>query len=580
MGSILRKLLIRQRIWALVLLSMLGLALLATIAIQQAQNQFMEMKQEQYVKLTDTAKQLINFYYQAAELGELDNVQARKLAKEAVKSLALDNRNYFYIYNRTHGLMVAHPFIAAVYSDDTPEQIAASVKYDREAMATFGETLGLGRPALSGFDVFKKTHSDNYTGFFEYYLYLTEEKQGVVQEPDDPNLSEQAELKMGYGTLYEPWDWVIFTSVYLDDVKESFYSWLINMVTVSAVIIIALFLFAFAISRSITKPLHATVELMSDISSGTGDLTKRLDPTGSDELSQLAGTFNIFVEKISTIVQHVTSANENIMRLSQQMTTVMQSTVGRSESQLSETELLASASNELSYSVKSVAERANESSEAAQSTEQSTSQAQNSMAKNIHSIQQLADALLNTQSQVTSMETFSNKVSSVLEVIVGIAEQTNLLALNAAIEAARAGEQGRGFAVVADEVRTLAQRTQSSTAEIHSIIENLQSGTENVVRAMKDGLDHSEICVKTATEASDVLQQVIEYVSKITQMNIQIASAVDEQSKVTLEIAQSSQTIANTSKETLDAANSNMQSSHELNNDSRSLNDLVAQFKV
>jgi len=155
-----------------------------------------------------------------------------------------------------------------------------------------------------------------------------------------------------------------------------------------------------------------------------------------------------------------------------------------------------------------------------------------------------------------------------------------LLALNAAIEAARAGEQGRGFAVVADEVRTLAQRTQNSTKEINQIIDDLQKGTRGVVRSMQEGLSHSNACVESAASASDVFQSVMEHVQKITEMNFEIAAAVDQQSKVTSEIAKSSQSIAENSKQNLEDSESNSRSTKSMYSDAEAMNTLVKQFKV
>ena len=580
MTQLLQSLLIRQRIWVLVGLSMLGLIALATLAIQKAQNQYMALKKEQYVKMANTAKQLVNFYYEAYQRGEIGYVEARKLARAAVNSLALDNRNYYYIYNSKYGLLVTHPFITAVYTDDTPEQIADAVKTNVQGMADLGELLGLDRPAISGFDVFKQVHPDLSSGFFEYYMYLDEEKRGIVQTPDDPNLSEQAELKMGYGTVFEPWDWAIITSIYLDDVKAAFYHWLVSMVAIAGGIILILFLCAWAISRSITKPLQATVDLMADISHGTGDLTKHLIVEGRNELVTFAQGFNVFVEKIANIIGQVLSSNHQVISHSQHLSDVINETVSRTDQQLAETEMLASATNELSYSLNGVSERAQNTANAAKSAQEAAENSQRAMQSNINSVNQLSDALLNTQSEVESMENFSNKVSQVLEVIVGIAEQTNLLALNAAIEAARAGEQGRGFAVVADEVRTLAQRTQQSTTEIHDIVANLENGTLNVVKAMQQGLESSETCVRTATESNQTLQQVLQYIDEISSMNIDIAAAVEEQSTATQEIAQSSQKIAASSKQNLEASESSKQENIKLKQQLDQMASLVKQFRT
>lgn len=580
MTRILQSLLIRQRIWVLVSICLVGLFTTGVIAVKKAQTHFLDLKKEQYEKMANTAKQLVNHYYEAYQRGELDYVEARIQAKAAVNSLALDKRNYYFIYNKSHNLMNSHPFLTAVYPDDTPAQIKDSVAKDRANMKYLGDSENLGRMGLSAIDVFLEALPDKPSGFFEYYLYVTNESQGIVQRLNEPNIPANAELKMGYGTTFEPWDWVIFTSIYLDDVNAAFYRWLINIMAITAGIVLILLLGAWAISNSITKPIQSIANLMDDVSNGTGDLSKRLAVEGKNELAHFAKGFNVFVEKIAAIVSQVMSSNQTVVNHSRQLSNVIDATVKRTDQQLSETEMLASATNELSYSLTGVSERAQNTANAAKSAQSAAEHSQEAMSSNICSVNQLSETLLNTQGEVETMENFSNKVSQVLEVIVGIAEQTNLLALNAAIEAARAGEQGRGFAVVADEVRTLAQRTQQSTTEIHDIVSNLQSGTLNVVKALQQGLVSSEACVKSATESNHTLEQVLQFVDDISRMNIDIAAAVEQQSAATQEIAQSSQKISDSSRSNLEDNESCRRENSQLTQQLDQLNTLVKQFKT
>lgn len=580
MNSILQKLLIKQRIWLLVGLCLIGLTATSLIAVKKAQDQFTELKQSEYIKLTQSAIHILGFFHKMAQEGKIGEIEARQQARLAVNSLALSARNYFYIYNQTHDLLIAHPFFPFTHEDDTPEQREKAAIQDKADKIDMGRRIGINKPTYSTLGILKENYPETLSGFIEYYFYvLPEDKAIVVRRIDEPNLPKRAVRKMAYGTYFEPWDWVVMTGVYRKDEQESFYSWLISMVSIAGSIMTVIFIFAWIISNSITKPLQNIVQLMKDISQGDGDLTKRLITNGRNELAQFSKAFNLFVDKIATIVRQVSATNNNVIKHSQEMSNSIASTVQQSQEQLAETEMLASAANQLSYSVSGVADRAQESSSAAKSTEQSTVQATNSMTKNINAIHQLSEALSNTQIEVSNMEENSNKVASVLSVIEGIAKQTNLLALNAAIEAARAGEQGRGFAVVADEVRTLAQRTQNSTTEIHDIIDNLQTGTKRVVNAMKDGVSNSEVCINTAKDSSHTLHQVMEYVEKITQMNIEIASAVDEQSTVTHEMAQSSQKIADSSKYNLNASETSQEANETMNHDLEEMSQLVKQFK-
>ncbi len=583
MAPVLQTLLIRQRIWVLVGICLAGLFFTAGIAVKKAQDQFQELKREQYTKLTQLALNTLDFYHQAHQKGNLELIEARTLAKNAINNLRLDDRTYFYTFNVKHDLLISHPFVpkSSIYDDDTPEQIAASTEHSLANKVRIGQLMNLGHPSPGTLDILMEEYPDSYTGFVDYYYYPTpEEKYPVVYRTSAENIPEDATLKSAYGAYFAPWGWEVIVGVYREDERASFLNWLYSMLTLTGIIVAITFVAAWAISNSITRPLQSIVNLMSDISSGTGDLSKRLLVEGKNELAQFSQGFNIFVEKIANIVQQVKASNQQVTQHSQTLSAEIDKTVNRTDEQLAETEMLASATNELSYSFAGVSERAQNTAKAAKSAQEAAEHTQDAMKNNIRSVNRLSETLLNTQSEVESMENFSNKVSQVLEVIVGIAEQTNLLALNAAIEAARAGEQGRGFAVVADEVRTLAQRTQNSTNEINEIVNNLQTGTLNVVKAMQQGLENSEHCVQSTTESNQTLQQVLQYITEISSMNIDIAAAVEQQSTATNEIAQSSQKIAESSKYNLQDCESSKQENQLLIQQLQQLNTLVGQFKA
>lgn len=577
----LQKRLIRQRLWVLVGCCLLGLIALASVAVNKAQDQFMALKESEYIKLTDSAVKTLDFYHKLYKAGKFTESEAKTLAKQAIYNQALSKRNYYYIYNASHDILVAHPAIPDVKPDDTPEQIEASKQYDREKKREYGELLGYGRPTYSTLGILRDVHPQTLTGFIEYYYSVHPEyKIPIVRSLDDDIIPAEAELKMAYASYFEAWDWVVMSGVYREDEKESFYSWLKDMILLTSIIMAAILVVALIIANSIVRPLQSIVDIMTDISHGTGDLTKRLQADGNNELAQLASAFNTFVEKIAGLVHKVSESNHNIVAHAERIQAVMDSTVKRSDAQLAETEMLASSTNELSASFDMVATRSQESSHSASAAESATQEAETSISRNIESINTLTNTLTSAQQDVATMETVSNKVASVLDVIVGISEQTNLLALNAAIEAARAGEQGRGFAVVADEVRTLAQRTQNSTTEIREIIENLQHGTHQVVQAMDEGLKNSAICIETATEANTIFQGVNAHVQQIAQTNLEIATAVNEQTQTTHEIAVSSQKIADSSRQTLEDSETNQQSSQNLANMLSEMEALVGQFKV
>ncbi len=581
MAPVLQRLSIRQRIWVLVGIGVLGLMAMASAAVNKAQEQFLDLKQSEYIKLTESAIKTLDFFHQLSESGQLTEPEAKKLAKLALYNQALGERNYYYAYNASHGFLVAHPAVPQVQSDDSPEEVQAAADYDRESKLRLGIRLGLGGPTYSTLDILREQYSQSLSGFVDYYFYYEpEENLPVVRRTTDTNLPVNAELKTSYGAYFAPWDWVIFTGVYRQDERESLYSWVTDMALVALVIIAVILMAAWLISGSIVKPLRNCVALMTDISQGSGDLTRRLDVVGRNELAQFSEAFNCFVEKVAGIVRQVSVTNAEVLANAQAMAQTMETTLQRSDAQLLETEMLASATNELSASFGEVAVRTRTSSEVVCAAEASVQQAQVSMNLNIESISSLVATLQCAQQDVQSMQAFSVRVADVLDVIGGISEQTNLLALNAAIEAARAGEQGRGFAVVADEVRSLAQRTQQSTMEIRDIIDNLQQGTAQAVRAMDEGLKNSGRCIETASDANGVFGEVGLHVETITKTNLEISTAVEQQTCTTHEIAESSQKIASSSRDTLEAVNHNRQLGAQMNNSVDEMSRLVAQFTV
>lgn len=571
---------IRQRIWILTGGALLGLVLISMLAINKAQQEFIELKQEQYKNLTTVALNSVQYFYDAWQRGELTELEAKRMAREAVIAQALDDRIYFYL-NHSQELLIAHPYVTSTYPTDTAAQLASSIQVNREGKVTASERLGLENPLIDTMTIIKETHPDDYTGFVDYYMYLhPDDGTAVVHRMDDENIPAMAEHKTAYAAHFAPWDWVVVSGIYREDERASFMNWLLSLAGIAGAIIIVIGFLGWRISRSITRPLAETVLLMKDISQGSGDLSRRLRIDGRNELVTFADSFNTFVEKISDIVQRVVQSNQQILTHAQSLNRHMAASVKRSDGQLAETEMLASATNELSYSLTNVTEHAQITSEAANAAQQASRDSKESMVNNITSIRKLSDTLTHTQQEVQTMQSFSDQVSSVLEVIVGIAEQTNLLALNAAIEAARAGEQGRGFAVVADEVRTLAQRTQNSTEEIRQIVTNLQSGTQRVVEAMNAGLIESETCVSTSDKSSSELQHIIEHIDKITSMNAEIATAVEQQSSTTQEIAQSSHKIADTSRDNLQGIEKNRAAIEEMNQELEEMSALVAAFRT
>jgi methyl-accepting chemotaxis protein len=311
-----------------------------------------------------------------------------------------------------------------------------------------------------------------------------------------------------------------------------------------------------------------------------GELGTRVEYQNQDELGRIAKAFNTMAEKVHHAMNEVKDAISRLAAAAEETSVVTMQTTEGINRQLTETSQVATAMNEMSATVQEVARNAVEAAGAAQEADNTFGQGKQVIDKVINSIGGLAGEVEEASSVIQQLETESKNIGSVLDVIKGIAEQTNLLALNAAIEAARAGEQGRGFAVVADEVRTLAGRTQASTQEIEEMISKLQAGANNAVNVMAAGKEMTQVGVEQAGAAGEALQTINVAVDKISSMNTQIASAAEEQSSVTEEINRSIVSINEVAEQSATGAQQTSEASADLARLADQLKVLVDRFKV
>ena len=330
----------------------------------------------------------------------------------------------------------------------------------------------------------------------------------------------------------------------------------------------------------VTRPIRQVTEALKNIAQGEGDLTRRLSAKRKDEIGELADQFNQFVEKIQALVRKVIDSVEDITGAIEGMQKMAARTSSGVNNQRAETDQVATAMSEMGSAAQEVTESAQNAADAAQKADNRGKEAQAIVVRAIEAIRNLAAEIDSGASVINELEKDVGEITTVLDVIRGIAEQTNLLALNAAIEAARAGEAGRGFAVVADEVRTLASRTQSSTEEIHNMIERLQTGTQKAVTTMETSKTNGENTVTHANEAEIALGEVAEALNTINNMNTQIAAAAEEQTAVTEDINRSLTKIVEIAEEAAKDTGETELASERLQKMANDLQDQVSHFKA
>ncbi len=334
----------------------------------------------------------------------------------------------------------------------------------------------------------------------------------------------------------------------------------------------------YSIARFVTKPLSTAIAIAHQIADG--DLTAQIDVHSKDETGQLLSSMKTMLTNLKQMVQQIDSATSQLGSTAGDMFKVTESTVQGANRQQNETNQLANAIVEMSASANEVLENANRAEKSAHSADAEAANGKQVVTKTIEEMNRLANDVYKASEVIQNLDQQSDSIGSVLDVIRNIADQTNLLALNAAIEAARAGEQGRGFAVVADEVRTLAGRTQSSTQEIQQMIENLQAGTVEAVKVMNLCRERAESGVNQAAQAGHSLDALTHAITDISEMNTRIVTASREQSAVTEELERNITTISQVATKTAEETQITSQSSEKLNQLSDTLLNIVNRFNI
>ncbi len=352
-----------------------------------------------------------------------------------------------------------------------------------------------------------------------------------------------------------------------------------QLLVTGVVVIICILLFNL-LCNILFRPLNNVSSALEQIANGSGDLTQRIEVESNDEVGKLAHNFNTFVDSLQQLIGHVREQSYQLNQQSELSTSRAQGAVDEINHQQQEITMVATAVTELASATQEIASHAERTAQAAHDSTSSTDNGRTLVEQTKGSINKLASELQSASDVVGELERHGQEISSVLSTIQGIAEQTNLLALNAAIEAARAGEQGRGFAVVADEVRVLSQRTHSSTEEINKTIAVLQDTTTRAVSIMSNSAELANHSVTDADRAASALAEISSAVTLISDMATQIATAAEEQTHVTSEITQNITSIKDVADQLVVGANESSEGAHQVKSQAEALSAKVATFKL
>lgn len=535
---------LKNKLRVIVALAVAGFLLQAGFWLHSERRGILKQKQEKAQNLVETAYSIVVQYHDMEQDGKISRREAQQRSIAIIRGMRYEGDNYFWI-NDLHPSMVMHPSKPQLDGKDLSDL------KDPKGKALFVEMANTVRKSGSG---------------FVSYMW------------PKPGQGEPIP-KLSFVKGFEPWGWVIGTGIYVDDVDATWR----KSATTAAGLTLACLIVLMAVSASVSRSIFGRLREMNrimDVAQGEGDLTKRIAITSHDEVAELAKYFNTFMDKLEAILRQMSISTESLASTSEEISAASQDQAHGAELQKDQTDQVATAMQEMASTVHQVSENSNNAATASQKAAETAREGGKVVEETLARMRTIASSVGETARKVQELGKRSDEIGRIIGVIDDIADQTNLLALNAAIEAARAGEQGRGFAVVADEVRKLAERTSTATKEITQMIGSIQAETKSAVTAMQAGTKEVELGVESTSQAGLSLHEIIQMSEQVGGMVTHIATAATEQSAATEEINGNIEQIAKISLSTVAGAQQTSSALQDLSGLVLNLRRLVEQFRL
>ncbi len=534
---------VSTRMQLLVGLTLIGLLTLCLTSLFQLKTSMLEDRKHKTRNLVEVGMSIVAHHHKQYVDGKMSEEAAKQAARESLRSLRYDKEDYFFGFD-VNGVYFVHGANPSMEGQNKLDMKDTNGKLLIKDLISVAQAGG---------------------GYVDYWFPRAGQ--------------QQAEPKLSYANLFKPWQWVLGTGIYIDDVDREYREGALLLGGISAVLLLVLSLIGWQVGASVIRQLGGEPKQAAEIMQrvANGDLTTQLDdaPQGSllNALGNMVGALRQLVSAINKDANSLVDNAERIAQASDDVSRAAEQQSDATSAMAAAIEQLTVSSNHISDSAR---ETAHDTTEAATLASQGTQRVQHAT----QAIQKISDTVSDASNRIRALEERAQQISSIANVIKDIAGQTNLLALNAAIEAARAGEQGRGFAVVADEVRKLAERTSSATTEIDQMILGIQNDTVGAVDAMAAALPEVQEGVALASSASESLHAIEEGARRTLDRVGDVADATHEQSSASTSIAQRVEQIANMVEATTTTIRGTAATAHHLENIAINLKKQVGQFKV